>query len=58
MNQRQYKSLEKLNAAIRDADDAGLFDILQGDCESPDSINDVIDAVAYALEERQVDEEE
>jgi hypothetical protein len=42
--------LTKLNDAIKDASDLGLFDILVAHCRNPDSINDFCDAVNYELE--------
>lgn len=41
----QVAALRNLKAALRLATDTGLFDELVADCKSPDSINDLCDAV-------------
>lgn len=45
----QVGALRMLAAAHGRATDVGLFDEIVGDCKSPDSINDVCDAVREAL---------
>ncbi len=47
---KQRKALEALKAALDFAVETGTLEKLELDCASPDSINDVIDAVEYGLE--------
>lgn len=42
----QRSALQMLAAAFHAATESGLFDQLQPECRSPDSINDVADAIA------------
>lgn len=43
----QQQALRTLLAAHKLATETGLFDIMQAECKSPDSINDVCDAAEW-----------
>ena len=57
MKLKQREALRRLSSAIKEATFAGLFDELQGFCQSPDSINDVCDAITE-MEEFEKSEDE
>jgi hypothetical protein len=48
MSEEQKKALGDLGQALLRATLCGLLDEIQGDCKSPDSINDVCDAVGHS----------
>ncbi|MGF6281818.1 hypothetical protein ABH908_000149 [Pseudomonas frederiksbergensis] len=51
MTQSQRQALETLQAAFRVANENGSLDVLNDFQNSPDSINDVVDALEEALTE-------
>ena len=51
MSVEQKQALQVLNTALELAMACGALDCLQGSCDSPDSINDICDAVTAAIHE-------
>lgn len=49
MNEFQIAALRRLHLALKDANDAGLLDVLQRSCSNHASINDVCDAVGFEI---------
>ncbi|WP_413460536.1 hypothetical protein [Herbaspirillum huttiense] len=45
LNEQQREALQALSLAFENATSVGALDVLVGDCASPDSINDVCDAL-------------
>ncbi len=49
MNEQQKEALKTLKVVLEAATDCGALDYLQGLVDSPDSINDVVDAIGQAV---------